>query len=65
MSSSQQAAGRSLIALIADEVGSMDRDLVLIQQDSTTGFILSGIGDVTEDGNKNFFVVDNRVRGSR
>ncbi|WFD39215.1 H(+)-transporting V1 sector ATPase subunit F [Malassezia japonica] len=48
MSSTQQAAGRSLIALIADE-------------DSTTGFILSGIGDVNKEGNKNFFIVDNRT----
>ncbi|WFD07767.1 H(+)-transporting V1 sector ATPase subunit F [Malassezia vespertilionis] len=47
-SATQQAAGRSLIALIADE-------------DSTTGFILAGIGDVDKKGNKNFFVVDNKV----
>ncbi|WFD16685.1 H(+)-transporting V1 sector ATPase subunit F [Malassezia arunalokei] len=46
--SSQQASGRSLIALIADE-------------DSTTGFILAGIGDVNKDGERNFFVVDNKT----
>ncbi|WFD29609.1 H(+)-transporting V1 sector ATPase subunit F [Malassezia sp. CBS 17886] len=48
MSGNQQAAGRSLIALIADE-------------DSTTGFILAGIGDVNREGDKNFFVVDNKT----
>ncbi|WFD02082.1 H(+)-transporting V1 sector ATPase subunit F [Malassezia obtusa] len=48
MSSAQQAAGRSLIALISDE-------------DSTTGFILAGVGDVNKDGQKNFFVVDNKT----
>ncbi|WFD25287.1 H(+)-transporting V1 sector ATPase subunit F [Malassezia nana] len=48
MSSVQQAGGRSLIALIADE-------------DSTTGFILAGIGDVNKDGDKNFFVVDTKT----
>ncbi|SHO76269.1 Subunit F of the V1 peripheral membrane domain of V-ATPase [Malassezia sympodialis ATCC 42132] len=48
MSSLQQAGGRSLIALIADE-------------DSTTGFILAGIGDVNKEGDKNFFVVDNKT----
>lgn len=45
---SQQAGGRTLIALIADE-------------DSTTGFILAGIGDVNKQDEKNFFVVDNKT----
>ena len=35
--------------------------LYLTMKDSTTGFILSGIGDVNKEGNKNFFIVDNRV----
>ncbi|KAI3625708.1 hypothetical protein CBS9595_001069 [Malassezia furfur] len=43
MSSTQQASGRSLIAILSDE-------------DSTTGFILAGVGDVNKDGQKNFFV---------
>ncbi|WFD42059.1 H(+)-transporting V1 sector ATPase subunit F [Malassezia psittaci] len=30
-------------------------------KDSTTGFILAGVGDVNKDGNKNFFVVDTRT----
>ena len=32
-----------------------------IWQDSTTGFILAGIGDVNKEGEKNFFVVDNKT----
>lgn len=49
MSSTQQASGRTLLALLADE-------------DTTTGFILAGIGDVNAKGDKNFYVVDNKVR---
>lgn len=30
-------------------------------KDSTTGFILAGIGDVNKDGERNFFVVDNKT----
>ncbi|KIS69525.1 putative H(+)-transporting V1 sector ATPase subunit F [Mycosarcoma maydis] len=42
------AAERTLIALIADE-------------DSTTGLLLAGIGNVDEKGDKNFLIVDNKT----
>ncbi|EST04693.1 ATPase, V1 complex, subunit F [Kalmanozyma brasiliensis GHG001] len=42
------ASDRTLIALIADE-------------DSTTGLLLAGIGNVDEKGEKNFMIVDNKT----
>ena len=33
----------------------------LITQDSTTGLLLAGIGNIDKDGKKNFFIVDNKV----
>ncbi|GAC72205.1 hypothetical protein PANT_6d00120 [Moesziomyces antarcticus T-34] len=42
------AADRTLIALIADE-------------DSTTGLLLAGIGNVDEKGEKNFMIVDGKT----
>ncbi|EPQ28869.1 uncharacterized protein PFL1_03671 [Pseudozyma flocculosa PF-1] len=46
MAQSQQTSERTLVALIADE-------------DSTTGLLLAGIGNVDEAGEKNFYIVDN------
>ncbi|SAM82897.1 probable VMA7-H+-ATPase V1 domain 14 kDa subunit, vacuolar [Ustilago bromivora] len=42
------ASDRTLIALIADE-------------DSTTGLLLAGIGNVNSDGSKNFLICDNKT----
>ncbi|KDN38040.1 putative VMA7-H+-ATPase V1 domain 14 kDa subunit, vacuolar [Tilletiaria anomala UBC 951] len=42
------AADRTLIALIADE-------------DSTTGLLLAGIGNIDQHGKKNFFIVDSKT----
>ncbi|CAO1618141.1 unnamed protein product [Jaminaea pallidilutea] len=52
MSISQQAANRTLIASICDE-------------DTTTGLLLAGIGQVESDGNtKNFAIVDAKTSPS-
>ncbi|CAO1629448.1 unnamed protein product [Sympodiomycopsis kandeliae] len=51
MSISQQAANRTLIASICDE-------------DSTTGLLLAGIGQVESDGSKNFAIVDSKTSPS-
>ncbi|KAN0063189.1 H(+)-transporting V1 sector ATPase subunit F [Thecaphora frezii] len=48
MSAAHQASDRTLVALIADE-------------DSTTGLLLAGIGNVDEQGEKNFYIVDNKT----
>lgn len=63
------ASDRTLIALIADEVRCVRLTLTserlltsaCCQQDSTTGLLLAGIGNVDEKGEKNFLIVDNRV----
>lgn len=42
------AADRTLLALITDE-------------DSTTGLLLAGVGNIDDDGSKNFFIVEPRT----
>ena len=63
MATSTPSKDRNLLAVIGDEVCHHLNSLLFfadipVSQDTITGLLLAGIGQVTQDQRKNFFIVE-------